>query len=131
MALKFYWNGIKASDGKLQRASLDDGPLKNFPAGTITICARDYSGFDAEVAFAFVVTNDSDLMTDYFDHDRIRVEPSHPLYEQVAQALAKSKAHSKMRGAKYDAKVAAAHARIYQGCYCAFCGPARQSQEVC
>ena len=40
--LKFFYNGIKASDGKLQRCHYSIGQLKSHPAGTITIHARDY-----------------------------------------------------------------------------------------
>ena len=91
---KFFWNGIKGSDGKLQKAFYSDGQLTNFPAGTLTIYAKDYRRFYGDVAAAFAVENDSDSMTDYFEDDRIRVLPSHPLYPQVLAAL-------KARAARY------------------------------
>ncbi len=80
--LKFFWNGIKGADGKLQRAFYSVGQLVNAPEGTITIYAKD-GRFNAEVRQHFEVLNDSDSMTDYFEDDRIRVSPDHPLYAQV------------------------------------------------
>ena len=83
--LKFFWNGIKGSDGKLYRAFIHDGELRNFPSGTITISARD-GHFSAEVAEQFKVYNETDSQSDYFENDRIRVIPTHPLYPQVLAA---------------------------------------------
>lgn len=84
----FYWNGIKDAKGaKLQRAWYSDSQLKSFPAGTITIYARDYERFSPAVRECFSVENHTDTMTDYFDSDTIRVIPSHPLYAQVKAAM--------------------------------------------
>lgn len=92
MALKFFWNGIKGSDGKLQFCSYSDTQLTNHPAGTITIYASGYKGtmrFKGDVAEAFAgnIQNDTDSQTDYFEDDHIRVLPTHPLYSQVKAAL--------------------------------------------
>jgi hypothetical protein len=89
--LRFFWNGIKGSDGKLQSAIYSDGELLRYPAGTISIYAK--SRFEGDVKTHFTVENDSDMMTDYFEPDRIRVAPSHPLYAQVKQACEARKAH--------------------------------------
>jgi hypothetical protein len=96
-SLKFYWNGIKVNGGKLQRAYFWNGPYVNLPADTITITAKDHSGFSAEVAEVFTVQNDSDGMTDYFEKDRIRVYSTHPLYAQVKAALEAYDAHFEKR----------------------------------
>lgn len=96
--LRFVWNGIKVgTQGKLQRAQYSDGILCNRPAGTITIYARDYSGFSAEVAEAFTVQNDTDSQTDYFEKDRIRVQPDHPLYDAVKAALEAGRSRQERR----------------------------------
>lgn len=87
MTLKFYYNGIKDNGGKLQKCSYSDGQLIHYPAGTITIYKRDYGPFSAGVQDAFKVDNDSDMQTDYFEKDRIRVMPEHPLYQQVKTAM--------------------------------------------
>lgn len=91
--LRFFWNGIKANGGRLQLCSYSQGALLNSPAGTITIYKRDYVRFSAEVREAFKVENDSDMMTDYFEQDRIRVTPDHPLYTAVKSAVAAREAH--------------------------------------
>jgi hypothetical protein len=91
--LKFFYNGIKANGGKLQKAHFSKGNLVawamekyGFDSETITIYAREYTGFSAEVKEAFTVENDTDTMTDYFEKDRIRVKKDHPLYAQVLGA---------------------------------------------
>lgn len=89
--LKFYYNGIKGSSGKLQKCHYSDGQLINFPAGTLSIYAKEYTPFDAEVNAAFDVKNDSDYQTDYVVSDIIRVKPDHPMYAQVLDALQKRK----------------------------------------
>jgi hypothetical protein len=94
MALKFFWNGVKGSDGKLQRARFSEGPFLNHPAGTMTIYAKDCR-FSAEVRAAFAVENHSDSRSDYFENDRIRVRPSHPLYSAVIAAYQKGRARTR------------------------------------
>lgn len=91
--LKFFYNGIKGSDGKLQKCDYSGGLLIGFPSGTITIYGCNYRSFSAEVCEAFEVVNSSDIMTDYFENDRIRVIPDHPLYSQVSEALVKREQH--------------------------------------
>lgn len=94
----FYWNGIKDAKGeKLQRAWYSDGELISYPAGTITIYARDYGRFSKLVHECFSVKNDTDTMTDYFDKDTIRVIPSHPLYPAVKVAMQAMKDHQSRR----------------------------------
>lgn len=90
----FYWNGIKDAKGaKLQKCSYSEGRLLHHPECTITIYARDYIHFSAKVRECFAVENDTDSMADYFDSDRIRVIPAHPLYPQVKAALEARDAH--------------------------------------
>lgn len=96
--IKFFWNGIKdseANEGKLQKVFYSDGEFVNLPAGTITIYARDYRRLSNGIREMFRVINESDIMTDYFENDTIRVDPSHILYPQVKAALDAQKAHAK------------------------------------
>src|ERR1700730_10364126 len=97
--LKFFWNGIKANGGKMQRAHYSSGALLHSPAGTITIYGRDYKSFSAEVREAFTVENNSEMMTDYFEQDHIRVTPDHALYSQVKSAMEARDAHYAKRAA--------------------------------
>ncbi len=98
--LRFLWNGIKGSDGKLQRAHYSNGALLHHPAGTLTIYAKDYAPLSAEVRAAFTVENDSELISDYIVQDVIRVEPTHPLYVPVLAAYEKMKQHNEAKYAK-------------------------------
>lgn len=106
---KFVWNGIKVNAGKLQKARFNMGnylPTSGFPEGTITIYAQNYTGFSREVWEVFEVENDSDLMTDYFEKDRIRVKPSHPLYAQVLKACKACDDHYDKMRARREARYA-------------------------
>jgi len=105
--LKFFYNGIKGGDGKLQRCFYSASALLHHPEGTITIYSREYSRFTKDIQETFDVENDSDCMTDYFEKDRIRVMPSHPMYAQVLAALRLMEAHNEKRHAKYLARNAA------------------------
>lgn len=91
MSIKFYYNGIRDFTGaKIQPVFYSLGGLRSMPDTTITISHREHcGGFSQAVheAFAGMVENETDSMTDYFDRDRIRVMPSHPLYAQVAEAM--------------------------------------------
>src|SRR3990172_3990786 len=95
--LRFFWNGIKGTDGKLQRCWFGVGILITYPAGTVGIYKRDYKPFSSEVKAIFSVRNDSDGMTDYFEKDRIYVTPDHPLYHVALDAAKKSEEHYEKR----------------------------------
>jgi hypothetical protein len=87
--IRFFYNGIKGEDGKLQKCSYSSTELKNYPKGTITIDAQGRTVFSEEIKADFEVINDTDIMTDYHDNDKIRVTPSHPRYSDVLEALKK------------------------------------------
>jgi len=105
-SFKFLWNGIKVNGGKLQKASFSMpgsyAAWSGLPDGTVTIYAKNYRRFSAEICKAFDVQNDSDGMTDYFETDRIRVKPDHPLYAQVVAAVKASDEHHAKLQAKRD-----------------------------
>ncbi len=98
--LKFYWNGIKVNGGKLQLCSYSGSQLCNHPAGTITIYGKRYRSFSAEIHAALKVENNSEMQTDYFENDRIRVQPDHPLYTEAKAALVAAQAHDNAVWAK-------------------------------
>ena len=105
--IKFYYNGMKADDNPgLQKCWYSASALLRHPAGTFTLYARDYRAFSPEIAMAFKVENDTDIMTDYIQKDLIRVEPSHPLYGQIVAAFEKQQVHNAARQAKYLARAA-------------------------
>ena len=101
----FYWNGIKDTKGeKLQPCFYSKSDLSSAPAGTISIYARNYASFSKLVRECFEVKNDTDVMTDYFDNDRIRVIPSHPLYAAVKAAAEAAEAHANRHSEKVAAR---------------------------
>ncbi len=108
--LKFYWNGIKDDNGKLQTCHYSAGMLIGHPAGTLTIYKREYSGFSAGVKAAFAVENDTDIQSDYIVRDVIRVEPDHPLYAAVLVAYESQVVHNAKRAQKQAERRIAAHA---------------------
>ena len=97
MEVKFMWNGIKV-DGKLHKCWYSISTLVGFPAGTITIYGKNYG--DLPAIAGLTVENDSDIMTDYFENDRIRVTPDNPFYTEVKAALEKLNDHNAKRFAK-------------------------------
>jgi hypothetical protein len=94
--LRFFWNGITAPGGKLQRAHYAKGNYtkeSGIPQAAVTIYGCDYQSFSPEVREEFVVTNGTEISTDYFENDRIRVCPDHPLYLEVEFAWQKQEEH--------------------------------------
>ncbi len=93
--IKFFYNGIKINGGKLQTCKYSCGNYtasSGIPDGTITIYKKYNQNFES-LCFSentkgfFTLENNSDGMTDYFESDKIRVYPNHPLYPEVLKAL--------------------------------------------
>jgi hypothetical protein len=95
--MKFFYNGIKGSDGKLQKCYYSEGPYLKVPSDVITIWGKNYKSFSEEVAQAFKVEDGSDMQSDYFENEHILVPSSHPLYPAVRAALEKQKEHIERR----------------------------------
>ena len=98
-SIKFYWNGIKVNGGKLIRTwySIDN---INDPQA-VSISARDYDDLPGDV---FVVRNNSDSYTDYYDSDRTTIEAGHPLYVFALVAALKANLHMIETNMKYSQK---------------------------
>ena len=88
--IKFVYNGIKDEEGKLHKAHFSKGCHKD-GEDIITIYARDYD--DLPRVQGLEVENDSDIMTDYFEKDRIEVRPENNFYEQVFEAWKQQEIH--------------------------------------
>lgn len=90
--IKFVWNGIKV-DGHLFRCFYSQGPYtatSGLPGGTITLYARDerlprLPGME--------IHNDTDVMTDYFETDTVRVRPGSTYYQSALDALKAAQIH--------------------------------------
>ncbi len=94
-ALRFFYNGIKVGKGPLEGARYS--LIKAWQSGQrliptqITIYHKEHCGrFSKDIGRAFEIENDTDSQTDYFDRDRIRVLPTHPIFFEVAAAMVKS-----------------------------------------
>jgi hypothetical protein len=101
--LKFFYNGIKDNGGKLQLTWYSEGPYtpeSGLSPDTITIAKRDLGSFSDGIAKVFVIQNHTDSQSDYFDKDRIRVAPHHPLYPMVKDAMLAARAKMAAREAK-------------------------------
>jgi len=95
--IKFVWNGIRV-DGKLYRAWYSESALKNHEAGTITIYARDYKSLPSIAGLT--IQNETDMMTDYFEKDKVRVVPSHPMHTAIHAAMKQMDEHNTKKYAK-------------------------------
>lgn len=103
--VKFLWNGLKV-DRKLYRCSYSDGPYtetSGLPEGTITMYEKDYVSIPRIEGLN--VSNDSDIMTDYFAKDVIRILPGSPFYKEAKEALKSSKIHNSQKVINYYEKM--------------------------
>lgn len=89
--VKFLWNGVKI-DGTLYKGSYSAGPYTpgSLPEGTVTIYM---GGSNTPRIDGFVVENDSDIMTDYFDNDTVRILPNSKYHEAALVAVRDSEIH--------------------------------------
>lgn len=80
--VKILKHGIR-HNGKYHRCFYSTAKLCNFPEGTITVYAWDYESLPVELA----PVNNSDSMTDYFETDKVRIVPTHPLYSEFLKQI--------------------------------------------
>ena len=82
MNIKFMYNGIKI-DGKLY------GGHWSFGSNIVDKdCITFYSkGYERMPNFGMPIENNSDIMTDYFEEDRLRFMPSSPYYLQAMESF--------------------------------------------
>jgi len=95
--IRFMYNGIKV-DGELYKGWYSMAGYIGFPGETIVIYATAYNDFPAIEGLD--IENDSDIMTDYFEKDRIYVKPDNKFYPEVRAAY--DKQHEKW-AARYAA----------------------------
>ena len=88
--VKFFWNGVKIN-GEFHKCYYSKGPYtaaSGLPEDTITMYAANYGRIPHVPGLS--VENDTDIMTDYFEKDRVRIMPGSPFYGDAEKAL---KAH--------------------------------------
>jgi hypothetical protein len=103
--LRFLWNGFKVNGGKLVKAYYSIGKLIHYPDGTITVYGRDYEHFPKEVTRFFHIENETDSQSDYFEDDKFRVCPNHPLYGLIKAALDAQEEHNRKRMEKLNMRL--------------------------
>jgi len=82
MTVKLLKKGIKL-DGKYYPAHYSSA--KNNINGNATIYIKGYEPLPSEAHKVFTVQNDSDMMTDYFEHDRLRIPPTSQYFAKVEE----------------------------------------------
>ncbi len=74
-------------NGKRMKISISAGPwVEGVNPDLIKIRPWTSNHFPMEVRKALKIENNSDIMTDYFEADAIRLLPGHPLYAQAKAA---------------------------------------------
>lgn len=81
--VKFLKKGIRV-DGQYHPAWYSIGG-RGDGKNIITIYAKNYGRFGIGASKEFLVENDTDTMTDYFDTDKIRIPENHPRYQEALQ----------------------------------------------
>jgi|TARA_A100001391_G_scaffold23730_3_gene13086 transketolase len=95
--IKYFWNGIKVNGGKLLKGHYTEQD------GVITLYAWHYAGFRGVQG----VINNSEIMTDYFESDRVRFDRSS---SQWAEVLAAYEKQEKKTIARLEKKTKGNHA---------------------
>lgn len=99
-----------AHRGTLQLCSYHMGALHHHPDGTLTIYGKRYRPFSEGVCKAFEVKDESEIQSDYFVNEHIRVRPTHPLYAEVLKACQALESHNAKRWAKRSQRMVASYA---------------------
>jgi hypothetical protein len=103
------YNGIKV-DGKLYKGFWSRSGYVVKETGkvcmeTVTFYVRGYQPLPKGIGFN--VQNDTDIMTDYIDSDRIRFTPDHINYKNALQAWSLQESRNAKRLiAKYEKRIA-------------------------
>lgn len=82
--IKVLKHGLRV-DGKYIPCWYSDSELiGNYPKGTVTVYASSYCD---KLPADLRPENDTDTMTDYFEKDRARIYPNHPLYADIVKRI--------------------------------------------
>ena len=90
--VRFFFNGLKVNGGKLHKAHLSLIERWTKASGDVVdthvvLYAPGCSHFAPEVRALFPVENNTDLASDYFETDRIRIPLGHPLFNPALAAV--------------------------------------------
>lgn len=99
--IKIMQNGIKWGEGEYTPCFYSMGNNIKHSDVCITIYARDYEHLPRELGN---VQNDSDYQTDYFDSDKVVLEPGDKFYNEALIAYKKRVVSDSTRWMKKDEK---------------------------
>lgn len=100
----FLWNGIKIN-GELYKGSYSTGPYteeSQLPEGTVTVYMERSN---TPRINGLEVYNDSDIMTDYFEDDTVRVRPDSPYYQSAVSGANAYNIHMEKQHIKHLEKM--------------------------
>jgi len=80
--MKFLKQAIKCNRKRI-KVWYSNAKLLNYPKGTITIYAKEYS---EKLPEELNPENETNSQTDYFDKDKARITPDNKYYEEVKKA---------------------------------------------
>lgn len=83
--IKFFYNGIKDIDKKLQPCYISAGRKQE--GWEIFVSKKNYTPFSEGIRAAFTIKNDTDSMTDYFEHDHFHISPDSPYFIPAMEAV--------------------------------------------
>ena len=98
--IKILQNGIKHDNGYTP-CFYSMGNNTRHSDRCITIYARDYEHLPAELGN---IQNDTDTQTDYFDSDKVYLEPGDKYYDEALAAYNKRRLADSKRWLKHDEK---------------------------
>ena len=99
--IKIMQNGVKWGNGEYTPCFYSMGNKLYNSENCITITARDYESLPAELG---EIQNDTDSQTDYFDSDRVTLEPGDKYYDEALAAYKKRVVADSKRYLKHDEK---------------------------
>lgn len=102
--VRLFWNGLKVGQGRLIPCFVSFGHdhigANDNGVPYVTFSVRGYERLPEAVRDALGVINHTDYATDYFDHDRFTVTPSHPLWRAAIAAYLRNQERTLARLAK-------------------------------
>jgi hypothetical protein len=101
--IKFLKNGIKDSLGNYFPCHYSNS------GDEIRIYGKRYKDFSQEIRDSFTVKNESDVVTDYFENDKIVVSNTHPRYSEIREIADVREAVKRLR---YETRVHAYEKRM-------------------
>ncbi len=94
MTIKFMYNGIKIN-GKLYKASYN-----RYDNKTIVLYLSNYERLPLKPD-EIEIENESDIMTDYFESDTLRIKPDTKYYEDALKGFKAAEIHNAKRAVKH------------------------------